>query len=206
MITTINEWKKYKINESFNFSDNDLDKEIMTLVKLYENEEYYYLQYYYENQNMFKSDATNDETEIYELVENHKEEYLEWLNEELYYKVYDIVDIIKSSEFLYRAITVPKTFNIDDIDKNGLGIYWSYDKDAAEPHWGYSMDNLDILTIVAQLDDKSIVNVQETLKAGTRPYTGEDEKEITLIKGKDIFVREILINEKKINIGENKKI
>ena len=57
----------------------------------------------------------------------------------------------------------------------GLGIYWAWDADKADCHWGSgSKDHV----IVTCLVDASHIDVKDTLLKNLHPSLGEEEAEI----------------------------
>jgi hypothetical protein len=72
---------------------------------------------------------------------------------------------------------------LDHLEREGkhLGIYWTWDSDSADTHWGdYSKPSK--VLIEAEVPENG-VDWEKTLITNVEPFTGDDEKEITLIKG-----------------------
>lgn len=141
MITTINEFKKY--NESI-----DLSK----YVDEYLDNEFYINNYKYE-------ENIDDDTDDEEIIND--EEYKSWLKYDIKVKLDDINDIINLPLTLYRKISVDNNWFKQLKEYTKLGIYWSYESDAAETHWGYIDDkkpNLVELIITKINEFKQFIN------------------------------------------------
>jgi len=100
---------------------------------------------------------------------------------------------------IWRAITVKDNW-VNHLEKFGgrLGIYWSWDKNAAEPHWGYDNGKISILI-------ESEVNVDhidwiETIQLNMHP-SYKEEKEIRLFKNTPLKIKRLEINEEEIDIS-----
>lgn len=91
----------------------------------------------------------------------------------------DKLEITDNKIKIYRAIVTEK------INVNALGIYWSYDKEAAWPYDGRE-GVADSFYIVTALTPFSSVDIQKTVDAAKM-----SEQEITLQQGKKIFLDEI---------------
>ena len=95
----------------------------------------------------------------------------------------DILDQHMSWDFpliVYRVLTLP---DIKNLKTKGLGVYWSWDEDAAEAHWGYGQGSGSVeYTLKAQVQEGDI-DWKGTIWANLDPSIGEDEKEIRLRKG-----------------------
>jgi len=77
---------------------------------------------------------------------------------------------------IWRSLTVPADFLDNGIRDRPLGIYWSFNEDAAESHWGnFSDDRLEIvLHAVADIND---IDWQTSLELNAH---SEEEKELRL--------------------------
>jgi GNAT superfamily N-acetyltransferase len=80
---------------------------------------------------------------------------------------------------VYRVLTLQ---DIKDIKTKGIGVYWSWDEDAAEAHWGHFGQGFQNYTLKAQVQEKD-VDWTGTMWANLDPDLGEDEKEIRLKSG-----------------------
>jgi len=113
-------------------------------------------------------------------------EYKEWEREQVEGAVMDAIGRLEyDSEvrdgriMIYREITVPKTWTIDQLSARSLGEYWSWDKEAAEAHWGGN-DGMAILLVssVSPEDVEWVVTVAKNAHP-----SGEEEKEIEVKSG-----------------------
>jgi hypothetical protein len=94
---------------------------------------------------------------------------------------------------IYRKMTVDTNW-LKHLESQGkrLGIYWSWDVKAAEPHWGYDTKPQ---TIMIESSIKSTyVNWPETLTLNINPLY-EEEKEIRLYKNTLLKIKNIYDNE-----------
>jgi hypothetical protein len=85
---------------------------------------------------------------------------------------------------------------------NRLGIYWSWDPDSAEPHWGY--DNLKREIMIESKINEKYVNWIETLQQNINPNF-EEEKEIRLFKNTPIKILAIY-NQNAYEEGKSMRI
>ena len=117
-----------------------------------------------------------------------QEDFLNWLEYELRYKLEELIrlyrnELIQNGKVtVWRAMTVTSSW-LDHLEREGkhLGIYWTWDPDAADTHWGdYSKPSK--VLIEAEVPENG-VDWEKTLITNVEPFTGDDEKEITLIKG-----------------------
>jgi len=117
-----------------------------------------------------------------------------------------ISDQIKNDNIeIFRIITVGKNW-IKHLEKQGnhLGIYWSFDEDAAEPHWGYNNSKKQIKALIKSLIDQKYVDWVRTIRANLTLSTGEEEKEITLFKSTPLKISSISINDEEQDISKIK--
>jgi diguanylate cyclase (GGDEF)-like protein len=77
-------------------------------------------------------------------------------------------------------------------DYSGIGIYWSWDRDAAEPHWGYDQ-GAEILLIGKITEDS--INVERTLLQNMN-MSEYEEKEITLLDNAKVKIIGVEYNDK----------
>lgn len=145
-----------------------------------------------------------DENDIDEVF-NHKE-FIQIIEDILYERVYNIIDTI-SYEInngkikIYRAITVNDNW-LEHLKKEGkrLGIYWAWDYDFADTHWGdFSKPNL--LIIEAEIDEKYI-DWYGTIDINLRFDMAE--KEIRLFKNTPIKIINLELNDEQLDISEIK--
>lgn len=75
---------------------------------------------------------------------------------------------------------------------SGIGIYWSWDKEAAEPHWGY--DQGEEILLIGKITEDSI-NVEQTLLQNMS-LSDWEEKEITLLDNAKVKIIGVEYNDK----------
>jgi hypothetical protein len=117
-----------------------------------------------------------------------QESFLNWLEYDLRYKLEELIrlyrnELIQNGKVtVWRAMTVTSSW-LDHLEREGkhLGIYWTWDPDAADTHWGDYSKTSKVL-IEAEVPENG-VDWEKTLITNVEPFTGDDEKEITLIKG-----------------------
>jgi hypothetical protein len=117
-----------------------------------------------------------------------QEDFLNWLEYDLRYKLEELISVYKNEVIqngkvtVWRAMTVTSSW-LDHLEREGkhLGIYWTWDPDAADTHWGDYSKTSKVL-IEAEVPENG-VDWEKTLITNVEPFTGDDEKEITLIKG-----------------------
>lgn len=108
------------------------------------------------------------------------DELLEFENayEEAIDSIYDNSEINENDIKIYRSIIIDSS---KPLNKN-LGIFWTYDKNAAEPYWGNSKGKEVVLCALAPL---SSIDLERTLLANMNLALRE-EREITLKKNSKI--------------------
>ena len=154
--------------------------------------------------NEYIYDNGRDEDEIYNYEEVYDtEEFKEWFDEYTEGRFYEMVDILYSyidngKIKIWRMMDVKKDW-IDALEKQGkhLGIYWSYEEDVAEAHWGKGLKHS--ILIESEVPENG-VDWNETILANIHPVTGEEEKEITLFKGTPINIKSIKVDNEEIDI------
>lgn len=112
---------------------------------------------------------------------------------------------------VYRALTVKDENEFIDLLKNGkyikgysgLGVFWSWDEDKADSHWGsYSEGEKEVL-LKAKIH-YSLIDIDTSLILNFSPSLGLDEAEFQLIEGNDIHLLSIVnSNNKEIEINKN---
>jgi len=90
-------------------------------------------------------------------------------------------ELQNSKYTVYRVITGPENWTPDP--NRHPGIYWSFDKEAAEAHWGF-VDHKHEYLLTAKIKNSDIDWVS-TISANANP-SSEDEKEVTLYANSEI--------------------
>ena len=137
----------------------------------------------------------------------NQEDFLNWLEYDLRYKLEELVrhyrsEVIHNGKaIIWRAMTVTSSW-LDHLEREGkhLGIYWTWDPDAADTHWGdYSKPSK--VLIEAEVPENG-VDWEKTLIMNIEPFTGDDEKEITLFKGVPLKILSVEIDGVLQNISK----
>ena len=135
------------------------------------------------------------------------ERFKKWLKYEVEYKIEDAIDTL-SGYIDNGIITMWRDMTVDDAWLKNLGTtgqrlgrYWSYERDAAEAHWGGKESN----NIKIQISVNSeYIDWDQTIEANIDPNTGEDEKEITLFKNTPINITALWVNDEEKDISKIK--
>jgi len=166
--TTIQQYLNYKrINEA-SFHTFSIDMIISDgYVKHFIDEDSSQLLDYFIEENDLdetKEDEIRSSSDFYNFIYNELEEHYITAHENIYDRIDDSVNKIT----IYRVITVQDNW-INHLKKQGkrLGIYWSWDSDAAEAHWGDSKRKNE--TIIEVDIDEKYVDWITTFKMNTHP-------------------------------------
>lgn len=151
-------------------------------------------------ENLYKRENNLDSDE-----EIDEEDFDSWVNYELELKIEELLrfykrEVIKGGNVtVFRKMTVKENW-INHLASQGkhLGVYWTWDPDSAEAHWGYEKGKEEVL-IEAEVAENG-VDWKGTIEANIRPYTGEDEREILLNRGTPVLIKSIEIDGKLIDI------
>lgn len=133
--------------------------------------------------------------------------YIEYSIEYRFSEVISMLDDVirdDNSIIIWREIFVDENW-LDHIEKQGnrLGIYWSYDKNAAEAHWGYDLKNKQIKVLLESKVNAEHINWIETIQQNM-DFSMEEEKEIRLYKNTLLKINNIYIDGEIINIEKIK--
>lgn len=148
-------------------------------------------------------DDPDDELDDDDIMETP--EFLEFVQSELEARFYevqnDIGRTIKNGYItIFRSMTVkPKWFEKLDKHKH-LGIFWSWDKQSAEAHWGHFEKGHRDIKLVSKIKEIYIDWV-DTFELNIQPTTGYDEREIRLFKNTPIKLFAIIVDGKEIDIS-----
>ena len=137
----------------------------------------------------------------------NQEDFLSWLEYDLRYKLEGLVrhyrsEVIHNGKaIIWRAMTVTSSW-LDHLEREGkhLGIYWTWDPDSADTHWGDYSKTSKVL-IEAEVPENG-VDWEKTLIMNIEPFTGDDEKEITLFKGVPLKILSVEIDGVLQNISK----
>lgn len=192
--TTINEFKQYLLIKESYFKDNDYYIE-----KAMDQYDDTYLEEIYEFQ--YPDNDRDDDPEHY------KQFMYDYFNDLIDDVLNEIYDVLENETEIYRSIKVSNDWTVDNLGDSNLGVYWTYDKDLAEAHWGHNDKNKpkEVL-IVGEILNKDTVNIEETIMANMAPGLGEEEKEIRLIENKYILIKGVEIDDEFIEVNTEYKI
>lgn len=102
---------------------------------------------------------------------------------------------------IYRAIKLTEIqFKKIIENKNGCGIYWTYEKDLAETHWGYDKDGISYVFNAETTKDN--IDWNSTYLANLHPTVGSDEKEITMKLKSKVKLISVSKENKEITINK----
>jgi hypothetical protein len=136
----------------------------------------------YDSEDIMKSEENQ-----YRLKEEIEDNYFGLINR--------LEDIIENDKItIYRKITVADDWLSKlENDNRSIGIYWAYEQDAAEAHWGYDQTGLKEITLESSVSVESVEWI-ETLQQNINPFY-EEEKEIRLIKDSPVKLNAIYDKE-----------
>lgn len=147
-------------------------------------------------------DEENDNSE--EIKQNYENEFDVYLKDETSNLIdeaqFEIGNNLKLKGqycILYRELTAAPDWYKQDIMQRNLGIYWSWDKDSAEPHLGMFEPGYITFLIVGITDIKNVDWVT-TLTMNANPYY-RDEREIRLFDGSPIRIYRLFKKNKETN-------
>lgn len=115
-------------------------------------------------------------------------------------KINKILSKFKNNKIvIYREITVPKSWRPDS--KN-LGVYWSWDENAAEAFWGENGKGYKNYLLVGEVDESNI-NWDETIMKNINPVL-ENECEIEVKQNASIKLLKVINRDtdKQVNIDK----
>ena len=97
---------------------------------------------------------------------------------------------------VWRALQVQREKTpqetIQNITLNPVGIYWSYDEQSADCHWGKYEGETVRVTLKARITP-GIVDWRSTMRLQLDPSLGDEEKEVRLIEGARLIITEITV-------------
>ncbi len=127
----------------------------------------------------------------------------EWVDGYFDSKIYDMAytlnDLIDDGYIkIWREITAKKNWKPSD---RNLGVYWSWDKRAADAHWSENKSGYVtwLIESVAHVDQ---VDWNATIALNLAPSLGEDEKEIRLKEGVEVPIVALWREGKPVAIDE----
>lgn len=149
-----------------------------------------------------------DENYLYDVEDEDidREDFKSWAEEDVRIRLEDLVRFYKSNIIengklvVWRKITVTEDW-INHLQSKGkhLGIYWSWDPEATDTHWG-DFSKRSVALIEAEVSENG-VDWEKTLRSNVEPSIGEEEKEITLNKGVPVKILSIEVDGKPQDIS-----
>jgi len=130
-------------------------------------------------------------------------EFVQYELEGILWHVKDMIPIHKGYVSIFRKMTVRSNWEKNLKKHKHLGIYWSWDEDAAEAHWGKFAKGYKDILIVSKVKEK-YVNWIDTFELNIHPSLGEEEREIRLFKNTPIKIERLYIKGKEVDISEIK--
>lgn len=153
-------------------------------------------------------DLTPEEKE--ELMDADEDEILDtdrfknWLKYEAEYRIDEFIRMIGGYLNEDDTITIWREMTVSDewISKlptsgNRLGMFWSYDKDSAEAHWGGGESKRVLIQTSVK---ENYIDWNQTINANINLQLGEEEKEITLFKNTPIKIEALSVNGESIDV------
>jgi hypothetical protein len=136
------------------------------------------------------------------------EDFQNWLKYELEFRFDKIKELFESliennKIKIYRALLV----NDDYINKiksgtiKHVGIFWTYDKESAEPHWGYNDKNKQNNVLYCAEIDQQHVDWNNTLRLNLEHEYLNEEKEIRLFRNTPLSLIKVYWNNSELNIN-----
>lgn len=153
----------------------------------------------YANENNINIDDLKDENFV------ETKEFKEYYNHELLYWADNAINMFKNDVIqldntipIWRELTVDKNW-IDHLNSRGkhLGIYWSWDKDAVEAHWGHNTKQKKKY-VIESIINANHVDWKNTILLNMDPTLGKDEKEIRLYKNTPLEIVSLEIGGKNV--------
>jgi hypothetical protein len=139
------------------------------------------------------------------------EDFRKWFEYEIEYRFNNAKENLEELIDLNGEISIWRKMMVDEnwiehLEKKGqrLGIYWSWDMNAAEPHWGYNIANKNIEITIESVINENYVNWPPTILANMHPNYSE-EKEIQLFKNTPLKIINIYKDGEKIEISKRIK-
>jgi len=131
-------------------------------------------------------------------------DFKNYVKYEIEYRVEKIINqfqIFNNEIIIWRSLLVNENW-LEHFFKDGkrVGIYWSYDKDVAEPHGGYNDDDKKINIKIESSIKEEYIDWINTIRLNISPNT-EDEKEIRLFKNTPLKIRKIEVGGEEIDIN-----
>jgi hypothetical protein len=161
------------------------------------------------------SDTYNEESLKYQYASEEgipeddidEDDFRDWVEYEFEALAENFIDTLKRDLVnngkirIWRAMTVNKEWESRlSSQVKHLGIYWTWDKSSAEPHWGYS-NEMPFTAIMEAEVDETAVDWLPTIRLNIEPVSYE-EKEIRLVKGAKVNLTSIKIDGENIDLSE----
>ena len=185
-------FKQFLINEA-QLEDVDIDKLFLVWKNNesnYDNMETWFYMFKYDNSEY--EDMEDDEIESLPVFQDYFRTKYEGLYDEFVWKITSIMNSNQGYIPIYRNMTVADDFiqQLNIKKQPRLGIYWSWDENTAESHWGHGNHKLEIQ--LHSLIHNSHVDWWDTILLNLNTALGDTEKEIRLFKNTPIQILKII--------------
>jgi hypothetical protein len=136
-------------------------------------------------------------TELDMVLRNSDKEEAELIDalEEEYYEYYDniVAALIKlDGTDCWRAIALPT--KMDPTALSRLGIYWSFDRKEATPHWAYEQPSRrTVVSLFRGKIDLSAVDLHATVLSNVDPGTRETGTELRFRAGSRLWIYDVAL-------------
>lgn len=210
------------MNNIFKFTRFILEKHLNTInFSEIVNKMYLELQSKKSYLNAYAVDYANEELGEYVDIDDdlsdiiETQDFQDWLKYELEVKFEDLYyDVFMNLIDQNGYITLYRSMKVDDDYLNKLihceikriGHYWTYDINAAEPHWGYNNDDKRNEIIFEIKIKEEYIDWIETFRLNLEHHFYNEEKEIRLFKNTPLNITKIIWNNKEIKMPNCKNI
>ena len=171
-----------------------VNKEYIDQLEMGQSMDYYVAQYVGEEEGKF-FDPEEDPELTQEIMKS--EDFKNWVQFELETRMDSFKEIISdlsedNSIDVYRAMTVDDDYleKLKYGQVNRLGIYWTYEEDKAEAHWGYNQEKTNEIILQIAIKEEYIDWV-DTFRLNLEHEFMNDESEIRLFKNTPIQIKNI---------------
>lgn len=165
----------------------------------------------------YKADSETIDFEVsydeYLEDEAHQKDFEDWLKYEFEYRLNEQKQLYETlfrngsgRMTIFRAMKVSKEW-IKSLTKPNakLGIFWAYEEDAAEAHWGDSHKGRTETAVLQTSVTENQIDWIGTFEANLHPSIGEEEREIRLKEGEKIPLEALSVNNKEIKLNKTIK-
>jgi hypothetical protein len=196
------------------WSDEIYEKILKDLLKFFTQSEPDWIDGYKEDfeSQYYDEDEYRSETSFWRKIET-KRMYLDYLDDVFRDRLTNLSNFLDDNRIddlvIYRNIMVNRIwldlFLNKENDEVHLGEYWAYDKNLAEPHWGYNNGDKNIEVQFQAKCEMMDINLWKTFVSALE---NEDEAEIALFPNTPLELVSITIDGKEVDLSnfKNKEI